>query len=124
MLIDFMSFISMHYNAQGHIVWTYWRVLIDIALIGFFGGLYIVPLYALIQTRSEKSHQSRVIAANNIMNALFMVASAAFSIFILHKKLSIPGLFLSTALLNVLVLIYLCVRQPEYYKTFIAWVKR
>ena len=123
-LLDYMSFIGLHYNAHGHLIWTYWRVLLDIALIGFFGGLYIVPLYALIQTRSEKSHQSRVIAANNIMNALFMVASAVFSILILNQQFSISALFLSTALLNVIVLIYLCFRQPEYYKRFIAWIKK
>src|SRR5262249_34137706 len=49
----------------------YFRLLADLALLGLFGGFYIVPLYALIQTRSEKSHQSRVIAANNILNAFF-----------------------------------------------------
>jgi hypothetical protein len=99
-------------------------LLADIALTGFFGGLYIVPLYALIQTRAEKSHQSRVIAANNILNALFMVVSAGFSILLLGKGLNIPQLFLATALLNVLVTIYLCIRQPEYFKTFVAWITR
>ncbi|MDP1765818.1 MAG: MFS transporter [Methylotenera sp.] len=102
---------------------SHWRLLADIALIGFFGGLYIVPLYALIQTRAKKSHQSRVIAANNILNALFMVVSAGLSIYLLEKSLSIPQLFLATALLNILVIIYLCIRQPEYFKTFIVFVK-
>ena len=88
-----------------------------------FGGLFIVPLYALIQTRSELSHQSRVIAANNIINALFMVVSAGFSILIFDQKFSIPELFLATALLNVLVMIYLCFRQPEYFTSFVAWIK-
>ena len=50
-----------------------WRVLFDLVMIGVFGGLYIVPLYALIQSRSERSHQSRIIAGNNILNAFFMV---------------------------------------------------
>ena len=122
-MFDYLSFISKHYNAQGELIFTYWRLLVDIALIGFFGGLFIVPLYALIQTRSEKSHQSRVIAANNIINAFFMVVSAVFSVLIFNQKFTIPELFLSTALLNVVVMFYLCLRQPEYYKAFIAWVK-
>ncbi|MGH8477966.1 MAG: MFS transporter [Methylococcales bacterium] len=100
----------------------HWRLLADIALIGLFGGLYIVPLYALIQTRAEKSHQSRVIAANNILNALFMVLSAGFSILIFKQGYSIPQLFLATSLVNVVVIIYLCFRQPEYFKTFVAWI--
>ncbi len=103
---------------------AHWRLLADIALIGLFGGIYIVPLYALIQTRSEKSHQSRVIAANNILNALFMVVSAGFSILAFQQGLSIPQLFLATALLNVVVTIYLCIRQPEYPRRLVAWLKR
>ncbi|HSH73346.1 MAG TPA: MFS transporter [Methylophilaceae bacterium] len=103
---------------------AHWHVLVDIALIGLFGGIYIVPLYAMIQTRSEKSHQSRVIAANNILNALFMVVSAGFSILLFKQGLTIPQLFLATALLNIVVTIYLCIRQPEYVKRMVAWVKQ
>lgn len=113
--IDFHAFLSQA---------SHWRLLADIALIGLFGGIYIVPLYALIQTRSEKSHQSRVIAANNILNALFMVVSAGFSVLAFQQGLSIPQLFLATALLNVVVTIYLCIRQPEYPRRFIAWLKK
>ena len=65
-------------------------------LIGLFGGFYIVPLYALIQERSAPSHRSRIIAANNILNALFMVASAGLAIALLAAGLSIPELFLVT----------------------------
>jgi MFS family permease len=122
-LLDYMDFASLHHDMHGNIIFTYWRLLADIALIGFFGGLYIVPLYALIQTRSEKSHQSRIIAANNIFNALFMVISAAFSIWMFKQGYNIPELFLTTAILNALVIIYLCIRQPEYLKTFVAWMK-
>lgn len=101
----------------------HWRILGDILLVGLAGGIYIVPLYALIQTRSEKSHQSRVIAANNILNALFMVVSAVFSILLFKAGFSIPELFLSTALLNIAVIVYLCIRQPEYPKRMMAWMK-
>lgn len=127
-VFNFQSFVAYDhaYNTNlysfSHATITRWRLLIDIVLIGLFAGFYIVPLYALIQTRAEKSHQSRVIAANNIVNALFMVVSAGFSMWVFSQGYSIPQLFLATALLNVLVTIYLCFRQPEYYKTFLAWV--
>ena len=63
-----------------------WRVLFDLVMIGMFGGFYIVPLYALIQSRSERSHQSRVIAGNNILNALFMVGSAAMAVVAAQRR--------------------------------------
>ncbi len=100
-----------------------WRMIADIALMGIFGGFYIVPLYVLLQTRTDKSYLSRIIAANNIMNALFMVASAGFSIWIFYLGYNIPQLFLVTALLNVLIMIYLCLRQPEYFTSFVRWAK-
>jgi len=103
---------------------NHWRLMADIALIGLFGGFYIVPLYVLIQTRSDKNYQSRVIAANNIMNAFFMVASTIFSVLIFKQKFTVPELFLTTALLNAVIIIYLCLRQPEYFKAFVVWFMR
>ena len=123
-LQSYLSFIgTLNISTPSISTLSHWRLLADTALIGLFGGFYIVPLYVLLQTRSEKSHQSRVIAANNIMNALFMVASAGFSIWIFKLGFSIPQLFLATALLNIVVTIYLCLRQPEYYTSFIRWAK-
>lgn len=101
---------------------AHWRALADIALLGLFGGFYIVPLYALIQTRSEKSHQSRIIAANNILNALFMVASAGVSMALFALGLSIPQLFLATALFNVVVAIYIYRLVPEFLIRFVIWM--
>ncbi len=98
-----------------------WRLLMDIALIGLFGGVYIVPLYALIQSRAQKTHQSRVIAANNILNAFFMVISAVFAMLIFQLGLNIPQLFLITSLMNALMIIYLCSRQPEYFSRMKSW---
>ncbi|MES2771227.1 MAG: MFS transporter [Pseudomonadota bacterium] len=98
---------------------AYWRVLADIMLIGLYGGFYIVPLYALLQTRSEQSHQSRIIAANNILNALFMVASALVSMGFFALGLSIPQLFLATALFNALVAAYIYFLVPESLIRFI-----
>ncbi len=122
-LLDYMAFIKTQFDMQGDLVLSHWRLILDVILIGLFGGFYIVPLYAFVQTRAQKSHQSRVIAATNILNALFMVVSAGFSLWIFNQGLNILELFLTTALLNLFVMMYLCVRQPAYYKTFIAWLK-
>ncbi|MDP8566299.1 MFS transporter [Methylophilus aquaticus] len=94
---------------------AYWRMLLDVGLLGVSGGLYIVPLYVLLQIRAQPAYQSRVIAANNIMNALFMVLSAGFSLLLFGMGVGIPQLFAITAAVNVLVALYLCMRQPEYW---------
>jgi 1-acyl-sn-glycerol-3-phosphate acyltransferase len=99
-----------------------WRVTADLVLIGLFGGFYIVPLYALIQERSEATHRSRIIAANNILNALFMVASAALAIALLAMNVSIPGLFLATGILNAFVALYIYRLVPEFLMRFLAWL--
>jgi 1-acyl-sn-glycerol-3-phosphate acyltransferase len=98
------------------------RVLFDILLLGLFGGFYIVPLYALVQQRSEPSHRSRVIAANNIFNALFMVVSAVMAILILNAGLSIPQLFLVVAAMNAMVSLYIYTLVPEFLMRFIVWM--
>lgn len=102
---------------------SHYHLLGDILLIGVFGGFYIVPLYAYIQSSAEESHQSRIIAGNNIMNAFFMVISAGFTLFIFELGYNIPDLFLATAIISTIVISYLCLRQPEYLKSFILWIK-
>ncbi len=99
-----------------------WRILCDLVLIGVFGGFYIVPLYALIQTRSERSHQSRIIAGNNILNALFMVASAAMAVLLLHAGFSIAQIFLVVAVLNAVVAVYIYTLVPEFLMRFLIWL--
>jgi len=101
---------------------AHWRVTADLVLIGLFGGFYIVPLYALIQERSESTHRSRIIAANNILNALFMVASAGLSIALLSRGVSIPGLFLVTGIFNAVVALYIYRLVPEFLMRFLAWL--
>jgi MFS family permease len=118
--IGMMAFgVDLYLASAGGI--TNWRLLADIALIGLFGGVYIVPLYTLIQSRAQKTHQSRVIAANNILNALFMGVSGVFAMLIFKLGFNIPQLFLITALMNALVIIYLCLRQPEYFSRMKNW---
>jgi 1-acyl-sn-glycerol-3-phosphate acyltransferase len=98
------------------------RVLWDLLLVGLFGGFYIVPLYALIQTRSDPGHRSRIIAGNNILNALFMVGSALLAIALLGAGLTIPQLLLVTALLNAVVAIYIYSLVPEFLMRFLVWL--
>jgi 1-acyl-sn-glycerol-3-phosphate acyltransferase len=99
------------------------RVLIDFLLIGIFGGFYIVPLYAIIQTRSRKEVRSRVIAATNIINALFMVLAAVAGIVILSwLKLTIPQFFLIFALCNIVVAVYIYSLVPEFTMRCIVWL--
>jgi 1-acyl-sn-glycerol-3-phosphate acyltransferase len=100
----------------------HWRLLGDLLLIGIFGGFYIVPLYALIQSRSEPSHRSRIIAGNNILNALFIVAAAAIAIGLFQAGFTIPQLFLVTAVLNAAVAIYIYTLVPEFLMRFIVWL--
>jgi 1-acyl-sn-glycerol-3-phosphate acyltransferase len=99
-----------------------WRVLADLILLGAFGGFYTVPLYALIQARSQPSHRSRIIAANNILNALFIVASAAIAIGLLRAGLSVPELFLAVGLMNAVVAAYIYALVPEFLMRFLAWL--
>jgi 1-acyl-sn-glycerol-3-phosphate acyltransferase len=98
------------------------RILIDLSLLGAFGGFYSVPLYALIQDRTERQHLSRVIAANNIINALFMVAAAVLAFGVLASGLSIPQFYLVLAVLNALVAIYIFTLLPEFLMRFLVWI--
>ena len=98
------------------------RIMIDLALLSFFAGLYSVPLYSLIQSRSEKSHVARIVAANNILNAVFMVVAAVFAGLLLERGLSIPELFLITGLLNAAVAVYIYSLVPEFLLRFLAWL--
>ena len=101
---------------------AHWRVVADLVLLGMFGGFYIVPLYALIQERSDPQYRSRIIAANNILNALFMVASAGIALGLLKAGLTIPALFLATGLMNAVVAIYIYTLVPEFLMRFLAWL--
>lgn len=98
------------------------HILIDLLLLGVFGGFFIVPLFALIQTRCDPKHVSRTIAGMNILNALFMVAAAGVAIFLIKQGFSIPQMFLTTALLNAVVAIYIFSLVPEFLMRFLAWL--
>jgi 1-acyl-sn-glycerol-3-phosphate acyltransferase len=100
-----------------------WRIIADLLMIGVFGGFYIVPLYALVQSRSAPDHRSRVIAGLNILNALFMVIAAVMAMLILGPVgLTIPDLFLITAILNAVVAVYIFTLVPEFLMRFLIWI--
>ncbi|WP_027996656.1 MFS transporter [Simplicispira psychrophila] len=101
---------------------AHWRVMADLALLSLFAGLYSVPMYALIQLRSAPTHRARIIAANNILNALFMIASALMTGALLSAGFTVPQVFLFTGLANAVVAGYIFLLVPEYLLRFVAWV--
>ena len=111
--IDAWGFLA----APGH-----WRIALDMTLLGVFAGFYIVPLFALVQSRTPRHELSRVIAGNNIINALFMVAAAGFGLGLGALGLTIPQIFLATALLNAAVAIYIYTLVPEFLMRFLSWI--
>lgn len=101
---------------------AHWRVMADLLLLSLFAGLYSVPMYALIQMRSQPTHRARIIAANNILNALFMIASSVIAGALLSAGWSVPQVFLFTGIANALVAGYIFLIVPEYLLRFVAWV--
>ena len=100
-----------------------WRLLIDFALMAMFAGFFTVPLFALIQTRTDPARRSRVFAANNILNAIFMIASVGVSLSMLIVfKLSVAMVFLVTAIMNAVIAIYIYTLVPEFLMRFLTWI--
>ncbi len=101
---------------------AHWRVMADLLLLSLFAGLYSVPMYALIQLRSQPTHRARIIAANNILNALFMIASSLIAGAMLGAGASIPQIFLAVGIANAVVAGYIFLLVPEYLLRFVAWL--
>ncbi len=100
-----------------------WRILVDLFGLSVCAGLYSVPLYALIQTRCPPSRRARIIAANNILNAIFMIVASGYAVLVLRALgASIVQLFLLTALLNAAVAVYIYLRVPEFLLRFLSWI--
>lgn len=101
---------------------AHWRVIADLALLAIFAGFFSVPMYALIQMRSQPSHRARIIAANNILNALFMMVSALLVSGLLALHWTIPEIILVVGVLNALVAAYIFYLVPEYLLRFLAFI--
>jgi len=101
---------------------AHWRVMAALFMLSLSAGIYSVPMYALIQMRSPATHRARIIAANNILNSLFMIVSALMCGALLAAGLSVTQVFLVTALLNAVVAGYIFLLVPEYLLRFLAWL--
>ncbi|NOI62289.1 MFS transporter [Vibrio aestuarianus] len=111
---DFHSFLSYQ---------PLWPLFFYLLMIGVSGGIFIVPLYALMQQQAKVTQRAQVIAALNIYNSLFMVGSAILGIVCLTiLELSIPQLFVILALLNLFVTLYLCLQVPMFLVRFLVWI--
>jgi 1-acyl-sn-glycerol-3-phosphate acyltransferase len=104
------------------VIGAHWRVMIDLALMALSAGLFSVPMYALMQLRTPASHRARIIAANNILNALFMIGAALIAGALLKAGFTVPQLFLAVGLANAVVASYIFLLVPEYLLRFIAWI--
>ena len=101
---------------------AHWRVIADLGLLSLFTGIYSVPMYALIQLRSPRTHRARIIAANNILNALFMIASSLIAAILLEAGVSLAGVFLLTGVANLALSAGLFALVPEYLLRCISWL--
>lgn len=126
--VDLYFAAQLPVGATGAGLVEYWalpgsgRILVDIIGLGLFGGLFIVPLNALIQQRSPPEIRARILAASNVMAALFMVAAAIIAVALLAAGLSIPQLFLTIAIMNAVVAIYIFSLVPEFAMRFLVWL--
>lgn len=99
-----------------------WRLATDLFLFSISAGLFTVPLYTLIQLRSDEKERSRIVAANNVLNALFMVIGAVALMGLYSAGLSVPAIFLVLAGTNALVAVYVYTVLPEFLFRFVAWI--
>ncbi len=98
------------------------RLLLDLGLMGMFAGMFVVPLQANIQARTPNDRRARVIAANNVLNALFMVGGAGFAIGWLLLDGTVPALLAVLAVVNAGVAVYICYQVPEFTMRFLVWL--
>ncbi len=102
---------------------THWRVMADLVLLSLFAGIYSVPMYALIQQQSHNAECARIIAANNIINALFMIASSLIAGAMLGVGMTIPDIIFWTGVANAAVTLAIFLAEPSYLHRFAAWLR-
>lgn len=114
------------YTAKSFLLnWQNWRLLVDLVLLAMFGGLFVVPLYTILQARSSDAHRSRNIAANNILNALFIVVTAGLTAAAFAAGATVIEIFVAIAVGSVIAAIYVCKLLPqELFKTTAATILR
>ncbi|MCK5882424.1 MAG: MFS transporter [Bacteriovoracaceae bacterium] len=97
------------------------RILADFFMLALFGGVFIVPLYTLLQIRSDKNERAQVIASNNIWNALFMVTSSVVLMVLFSFNYSVSEVFLIVGISNVFVVLAIFFSIPEFFFSFVSW---
>lgn len=99
------------------------HICLDLMMIAICGGIYTVPLYTILQHRTEEAHRARVIASNNVMNALFMVIASMATMLMLKLGFSVPAVFLTLAIVNGFVAMYICKLLPDVMvRGFFRWL--
>jgi len=101
----------------------HWRIMADLLLLSLFTGIYSVPMYALIQIESKAHEVARIIAANNIINALFMIASSLIAGVMLGAGMTVPDIFFWTGVANAAVTLAIFIAEPSYLHRFAAWLR-
>lgn len=99
-----------------------WRIVFDLFMLALCSGLFIVPLYTLLQQRADPAHRARVIAANNIVNSLFIVAQSVVVMLLLKWGISIPQIFLLLGICNAIVAAYIYTLLPEFFLRFCVYL--
>jgi 1-acyl-sn-glycerol-3-phosphate acyltransferase len=102
--------------------WHHIRVMADLFLMAMFAGFFSVPLYAMMQARSEPAYRARIIAANNILNAVFMVVASIMAAVLLKSGLTLPQLYLVVGIMNLAVAAYIFLLIPEFLMRFLVWI--
>ncbi|MFN8696598.1 MAG: MFS transporter [Burkholderiales bacterium] len=102
--------------------WSNVRVMADLFFMAMFAGFYSVPLYAMMQARAEPDYRARIIAANNILNALFMVLASVMAALLMKSGLSLPELYLVVGIMNFAVAAYIFLLIPEFLMRFLVWM--
>ena len=99
-----------------------WWMIFYLTMMAFSAGLFIVPLYAFMQVRSDPEKRSRTIAVNNIMNSMFMVAAGAMAAIMLSLEFNVLQIFKVAAILNLVVTIYILTVVPEFFLRLVSWL--
>ena len=99
-----------------------WRIAGDMFLFALFSGLFIVPLYTLVQQRTCEHERSRVIAGNNILSALFMVAASLFLVILTQFGVTVVQIFLLLSVMNLMIALYIYTVIPEFLLRFLCWI--
>jgi 1-acyl-sn-glycerol-3-phosphate acyltransferase len=102
--------------------WSNVRVMADLFLMAMFAGFFSVPLYAMMQARAEPQYRARIIAANNILNAVFMVVASVLAAVLIKAGLSLPQLYLIVGIMNAVVALYIFLLIPEFLMRFLVWM--